>query len=154
MKYEVLARRYRPRKFEEVVGQDSVAKTLHGGIVQDRLAHAYLFAGPRGVGKTSMARIFAKAINCPRAIPGGPEKDASSPPGEDGAVPAGPTGDPEQIGRPCDECAVCRAIHNGQDIDVIEMDGASHRGIDDIRGLIEGVNRPASRGATTRASPV
>ena len=126
MKYEVIARRYRPRKFEEVVGQEAVAQTLRGGIEQERLAHAYLFAGPRGVGKTSMARIFAKAINCPEAA--NRERDRS------------------EWGRPCDDCPVCRAIHSGQDIDVIEMDGASHRGIEDIRGLIEGVNRPASRG--------
>ena len=127
MKYEVIARRYRPRRFEEVVGQESVAQTLRGGIVQDRLAHAYLFAGPRGVGKTSMARIFAKAINCPVAA------DRSRP--------------EEEWGRPCDECDVCTAVHAGQDIDVIEMDGASNRGIEDVRSLIEGVNRPGSRGA-------
>ena len=63
MKYEVIARRYRPRQFQEVVGQESIAQTLRGGILQERMAHAYLFAGPRGVGKTSMARIFSKAIN-------------------------------------------------------------------------------------------
>ncbi len=126
MKYEVIARRYRPRKFEEVVGQESVARTLRGGILQDRMAHAYLFAGPRGVGKTSMARIFSKAINCPAASDGDrPEEERAS---------------------PCDKCGVCEAIHSGQDIDVIELDGASHRGIDDIRAIIEGVNRPASRG--------
>ena len=126
MKYEVIARRYRPRKFEEVVGQESIAQTLRGGIVQDRMAHAYLFAGPRGVGKTSMARIFSKAINCPKAIDRSrPEKDWA---------------------RPCDKCGVCAAVHTGQDIDVIELDGAAHRGIDDIRSIIEGVNRPASRG--------
>ena len=126
MKYEVIARRYRPRKFEEVVGQESIAQTLRGGIVQDRMAHAYLFAGPRGVGKTSMARIFSKAINCLKAIDRSrPEKDWA---------------------RPCDKCGVCAAVHIGQDIDVIELDGASHRGIDDIRSIIEGVNRPASRG--------
>lgn len=126
MKYEVIARRYRPRKFEEVVGQESIARTLRGGIVQERMAHAYLFAGPRGVGKTSMARIFSKAINCPKAIDRSrPEKDWA---------------------RPCDKCGVCAAVHTGQDIDVIELDGASHRGIDDIRSIIEGVNRPASRG--------
>ncbi|MEE3053604.1 MAG: DNA polymerase III subunit gamma/tau [Planctomycetota bacterium] len=126
MKYEVIARRYRPRKFEEVVGQESIAQTLRGGIVQDRMAHAYLFAGPRGVGKTSMARIFSKAINCLKAIDRSrPEKDWA---------------------RPCDKCGVCAAVHTGQDIDVIELDGASHRGIDDIRSIIEGVNRPASRG--------
>jgi len=126
MKYEVIARRYRPRKFEEVVGQESVARTLRGGILQDRMAHAYLFAGPRGVGKTSMARIFSKAINCPAA------SDRSRP--------------EEERASPCDKCGVCEAIHSGQDIDVIELDGASHRGIDDIRAIIEGVNRPASRG--------
>ncbi len=126
MKYEVIARRYRPRKFEEVVGQESIAQTLRGGIVQERMAHAYLFAGPRGVGKTSMARIFSKAINCPEAIDRSrPEKDWA---------------------RPCDKCGVCAAVHTGQDIDVIELDGASQRGIDDIRSIIEGVNRPASRG--------
>src|SRR5262245_64090194 len=67
MKYQVIARRYRPRRFEEVVGQESVGTTLRNAILHDRLAHAYLFAGPRGVGKTSMARIFAKALNCPQA---------------------------------------------------------------------------------------
>lgn len=126
MKYEVIARRYRPRKFEEVVGQESVARTLRGGILQDRMAHAYLFAGPRGVGKTSMARIFSKAINCPAAS----DRDRPE----------------EERASPCDKCGVCKAIHSGQDIDVIELDGASHRGIDDIRAIIEGVNRPASRG--------
>ncbi len=125
MKYEVIARRYRPLKFEEVVGQESVAQTLRGGILQGRLAHAYLFAGPRGVGKTSMARIFAKAINCPVAA----DRDG---PREKWAV-------------SCDECPTCHAIHSGQDLDVIEMDGASNRGIEDVRSLIEGVNRPASR---------
>lgn len=126
MKYEVIARRYRPRKFEEVVGQESVARTLRGGILQGRMAHAYLFAGPRGVGKTSMARIFSKAINCPAA------NDHDRP--------------EEEWASPCDKCGVCEAVHSGQDIDVIELDGASHRGIDDIRAIIEGVNRPASRG--------
>ena len=126
MKYEVIARRYRPRQFEEVVGQESIAQTLRGGILQERMAHAYLFAGPRGVGKTSMARIFSKAINCPKAL------DRSRP--------------EKEWARPCDKCTVCDAVHTGQDIDVIELDGASHRGIEDIRAIIEGVNRPASRG--------
>ena len=126
MKYEVIARRYRPRQFQEVVGQESIAQTLRGGILQERMAHAYLFAGPRGVGKTSMARIFSKAINCPRALDRSrPQKDWA---------------------RPCDKCSVCEAVHSGQDLDVIELDGASHRGIEDIRSIIEGVNRPASRG--------
>jgi DNA polymerase-3 subunit gamma/tau len=124
MKYEVIARRYRPRQFDEVVGQESIAQTLRGAILQDRLAHAYLLAGPRGVGKTSMARIFAKALNCPQAADRSP-----------GSL----------RGQPCDACATCQAIHTGQDIDVIEMDGASHRGIEDIRNILEGVNRPATR---------
>ena len=126
MSYQVIARRYRPRNFAEVVGQESLAQTLRGGILQDRLAHAYLFCGPRGVGKTSMARIFAKALNCKSAA----ERD----------------GDRETWAQPCDTCTTCKAIHKGQDIDVIEMDGASHRGIEDIRQIIDAVNRPASRG--------
>ena len=123
--FQVLARRYRPRRFDEVVGQESVAETLRGGIVQDRVAHAYLFTGPRGVGKTSMARIFAKALNCPVA-----------------ADRAGPD---ETWGVSCDECDHCVSIHSGQDIDVVEMDGASHRGIEDIRAIVESVSRPATR---------
>jgi DNA polymerase-3 subunit gamma/tau len=125
MDYQVIARRYRPRRFDEVVGQESAAETLRGGILQGRTAHAYLFSGPRGVGKTSMARIFAKALNCPQAV------DRSGP--EEGwAI-------------PCDACPACDAIHIGQDIDVVEMDGASHRGIEDIRTIVEGVSRPATR---------
>ena len=125
MKYQVLARRYRPRQFEEVVGQESVAATLRGAIQQDRIAHAYVFAGPRGVGKTSMARIFARALNCPQAA------DRSR--------------DRSLWGVPCGACSTCDAVHAGQDIDVVELDGASHRGIEDIRSIIEGVNRPATR---------
>jgi DNA polymerase-3 subunit gamma/tau len=125
MNYQVLARRYRPRRFEEVVGQESIAATLRGGILQERVAHAYLFAGPRGVGKTSMARIFAKALNCPKA------GDRSLP--------------KEAWAQPCNECSACEAIHLGQDIDVVELDGASHRGIEDIRTILEGVNRPATK---------
>jgi len=125
MSYQVLARRYRPRRFEEVVGQEAVAATLHGAIQQQRLAHAFLFTGPRGVGKTSMARIFAKALNCPQAAD--PERNAS------------------EWGSSCDACATCDAIQSGQDIDVMELDGASHRGIEDIRSIIESVNRPATR---------
>ncbi len=130
MKYEVLARRYRPRRFEEVVGQESAAETLRGAIVQGRVAHAYLFAGPRGVGKTSMARIFAKALNCQKAS---------------GYSPSDPDWAEKIAALPCNECSTCDGIHIGQDIDVVEMDGASHRGIEDVRSIVESVNRPATR---------
>jgi DNA polymerase-3 subunit gamma/tau len=125
MKYQVIARRYRPRRFEEVVGQESVAATLRSAIVQGRLAHAYLFAGPRGIGKTSMARIFAKALDCPRA---GDRKRAR-----------------EEWGVGCDECDVCRAIQAGEDIDVLEVDGASYRGIEDVRDIVDNVKFVPSR---------
>jgi DNA polymerase-3 subunit gamma/tau len=116
--YEVIARRYRPRRFEEVVGQESVAEVLRQAILQKRLAHAYLFCGPRGVGKTSMARIFARTLQCPKS--------------EDAV--------------PCDQCATCQQIFRGEDSDVTEMDGASHRGIDDIRSLIEHVQYAPTQG--------
>lgn len=105
--YTALARRFRPQTFEEVVGQQRIATTLRNAIVEGRVAHAYLFTGARGVGKTSMARIFAKALNCPQAV----------------------------AGVPCNTCEICRAISAGQDVDVSEIDGASNRGIDDIRTL-------------------
>lgn len=105
--YTALARRFRPQTFSEVVGQDRIAQTLRNAIHEGRVAHAYLFTGARGVGKTSMARIFAKALNCPNAV------DAV----------------------PCNQCEVCLGIAAGQDVDVSEIDGASNRGIDDIRAL-------------------
>ena len=117
-RYEVIARRYRPRKFDDVVGQEPVAEALRQAILQNRLAHAYLFCGPRGVGKTSMARIFARTLQCPDG---------------ENAV-------------PCDQCATCEQIFRGEDSDVTEMDGASHRGIDDIRSLIEHVQYAPSLG--------
>ena len=116
--YQVIARRFRPRNFAEVVGQEAVADALRQSILQNRLAHAYLFCGPRGVGKTSMARIFAAALQCPHA------KDAT----------------------PCGECQTCQRIFRGEDSDVTEMDGASNRGIDDIRGLIEHVQYAPTQG--------
>jgi DNA polymerase-3 subunit gamma/tau len=123
--YQVIARRYRPSRFDEVVGQEATAATLRNALLQGRLAHAYLFCGPRGVGKTSMARIFARALNCPDA------GDRSRP-------------EPEW-GVPCGSCEVCRAVHAGDDIDVIEMDGASNRGIDEVRGIIDNVKFAPSR---------
>lgn len=115
--YTVLARRFRPQAFAEVVGQERVAQTLRNAILEGRVAHAYLFTGARGVGKTSMARIFAKALNCPNV------KD----------------------GIPCNECEQCRSISIGQDVDVSEIDGASNRGIDDIRSLRANVNIKSMR---------
>src|ERR1700722_13777970 len=118
MSYTVLARRYRSTTFDEVIGQDHVAQTLKKAIESGRVAHAYLFCGTRGVGKTSMARILAKALNC----------ESSD----------GPTA------TPCNKCNSCLAIARGEDLDVIEIDAASNRGIDNIRDLISNAQyRPA-----------
>lgn len=114
--YRVLARKYRPSKFSELIGQDAMVQTLGNAIKRDRLAHAFLMTGVRGVGKTSTARLIAKALNCI---------------GEDGQ--GGPTIDP------CGKCEPCRSIAEGSFIDVIEMDAASHTGVDDVREIIEAV---------------
>ncbi|HET9639758.1 MAG TPA: DNA polymerase III subunit gamma/tau [Allosphingosinicella sp.] len=114
--YRVLARKYRPQSFAELIGQDAMVRTLGNAIERDRLAHAFLLTGVRGVGKTSTARLIAKALNCI---------------GPDGQ--GGPTIDP------CGVCEPCRAIAEGRHIDVIEMDAASHTGIDDVREIIEAV---------------
>jgi len=116
MPYTVLARRYRCKTFDEVVGQDAIARTLKSAVASDRVAHAYLFCGTRGVGKTTVARILARALNCEQ----------------------GPT--PE----PCGTCDICQAIHRGDDVDVLEIDGASNTGVDDVRTLRENAHyRPA-----------
>jgi DNA polymerase-3 subunit gamma/tau len=111
MAYIVLARKWRPQTFEEVVGQEHITKTLTNSIEQGRVAHAYLFAGPRGVGKTTTARILAKALNCER-----------------GPAPV-----------PCNSCTNCKEITDGKSLDVLEIDGASNRGIDEIRNLRDNV---------------
>jgi DNA polymerase-3 subunit gamma/tau len=112
--YRVLARKYRPQTFSQLIGQDAMVQTLGNAIKRDRLAHAFLMTGVRGVGKTSTARLIAKALNCI---------------GPDGQ--GGPTIDP------CGVCEPCRAIAEGRHIDVIEMDAASHTGVDDVREIIE-----------------
>jgi len=118
MSYTVLARRFRSQTFDDVVGQDAVAQTLKNAIKTNRVAHAYLFCGTRGVGKTSMARILAKSLNCLKAT--------------------------EPTTEPCLTCDSCVAINTGDDIDVIEIDGASNRGIDNIRELRQNaIYRPA-----------
>src|SRR5690242_16074202 len=111
MSYTVLARKYRSQDFDEVVGQDHVAKTLKRAIESGRIAHAFLFTGTRGTGKTSMARILAKALNCQKSD--------------------GPTPDP------CGKCNSCVAIARGEDMSVIEIDAASNTGVDNIREVIE-----------------
>src|ERR1044071_5648486 len=114
--YRVLARKYRPQSFAELIGQDAMVKTLGNAIERDRLAHAFLLTGVRGVGKTSTARLIAKALNC-----------------------VGPDGQGGPTITPCNVCEPCRAISEGRHIDVIEMDAASHTGIDDIREIIDAV---------------
>ena len=114
--YRVLARKYRPQTFSELIGQDAMVQTLANAIARDRIAHAFLLTGVRGVGKTSTARLIAKALNC-----------------------IGPDGEGGPTITPCNVCEPCRAISEGRHIDVIEMDAASHTGIDDIREIIDAV---------------
>jgi DNA polymerase-3 subunit gamma/tau len=116
MPYRVLARKYRPQSFAELIGQDAMVKTLANAIEQGRIAHAFLLTGVRGVGKTSTARLVAKALNC-----------------------VGPDGTGGPTIEPCGSCEPCRAIAEGRHIDVIEMDAASHTGVDDVREIIEAV---------------
>jgi DNA polymerase III subunit gamma/tau len=116
--YEVFARKYRPQTFDDLVGQAHVSRTLKNAVAQNRLAHAYLFVGPRGVGKTSTARILAKSLNCVK----------------------GPTV------TPCGECDNCREIAAGNSLDVIEIDGASNNSVEDVRQLRENVRYAPAKG--------
>ncbi len=111
MGFRVTALKWRPQLFSEVVGQEHITKTLRNAISNNRIAHAFIFAGPRGIGKTTTARIFAKALNCENPIDG----------------------------EPCNECKMCKAFNNQQTVDIIEIDGASNRGINEIRTLRESV---------------
>src|SRR5512147_966406 len=108
MAYQVLARKWRPQRFDDVVGQQATTRTLRNALASGRIAQAFVFAGSRGCGKTTTARILAKALNCEK----------------------GPTADP------CGECEACVEIAQGRDIDVLEIDAASHTGVDNIREVI------------------
>lgn len=114
---QTLYRKYRPQKFEEVIGQEHIKLTLQNEILNDKIAHAYLFSGPRGIGKTTLARVFAKAINCEK----------------------------RNTFEPCNECDSCKSITEGNNLDLIEIDGASNRGINEIRELREFVKYAPSK---------
>lgn len=116
--YQVIARKWRPQKFDDVVGQDHVVRTLKNAIEQNRIAHAYLFVGPRGTGKTTTARLFAKCLNCE----GGPLAD------------------------PPEDSEICQAIMNGTCMDVLEIDGASNNGVEQVRALREDAQYAPSQG--------
>ena len=118
MSYQVLARKWRPRHFSEMIGQEHVVRALGNALQQNRLHHAYLFTGTRGVGKTTVARIFAKSLNCERGV----------------------------SDNPCGECAACAEIDEGRFIDLIEVDAASRTGVDDTRELLENVTYAPTRG--------
>ena len=113
MSYMALYRKWRPRTFEEVVEQESVVTILKNAVTQNRVAHAYLFSGTRGTGKTTLAKIFARAVNCLHPVDG----------------------------NPCNECEICRGILNGTILDVSEIDAASNNGVDNIRELRESGGR-------------
>ena len=118
MKYQALYRTYRPRVFDDVRGQDVIVRTLRNQVKTGRIAHAYLFCGSRGTGKTTCAKILAQAVNCLHP----------------------------NDGNPCGECESCRSIQEGSSINVIEMDAASRNGVDDFRRIIEEIAYPPGEG--------
>ena len=119
MAYTALYRKFRPQTFDSVIGQDHIVRTLNNQMKTERVSHAYLFCGTRGTGKTSTAKIFARAINCTN---------------------------PAEDGEPCNECAVCKDILAGRSVNVIEIDAASNNGVDNIREIREEVKYPPTQG--------
>ncbi|HVJ29998.1 MAG TPA: DNA polymerase III subunit gamma/tau, partial [Gammaproteobacteria bacterium] len=118
MSYTVLARKWRPRRFEDLVGQPHVVQALANSLADNRLHHAYLFTGTRGIGKTTIARLLAKALNCETGI----------------------------VAEPCGVCAACKAIDEGRFVDLIEVDAASRTKVDDTRELLDNVQYAPTRG--------
>ena len=118
MSYMALYRKFRPQTFDEVKGQEAIVQTLKNQIIQNRIGHAYLFCGTRGTGKTTLAKIMARAVNCEHPV----------------------------NGNPCGECETCKAIANGTSLNMVEMDAASNSGVDNIRELIKEVDYRPTRG--------